>query len=293
MDEDGWQVTDEVKRWSRSLKDTLNLPKTAFAMKANLPQNEPARLARWKAEDLYGEIRKARAGAPKFILHDGPPYANGAIHLGHALNKCIKDFVVKTKTMAGFDAPYVPGWDCHGLPIEIKVDEQLGRQEAGNAGGERAAGVPGVCAEVCRSAAVSVRADWACWGVGTTHTLTMSFAYEARFWRRFMGSLRKAFVYKGLKPVFWCIHDQTALAEAEVEYEHAHFAECVCAVQAEIGRGGDCAGAGAGREVYTIIWTTTPWTIPASQAVAFNPEMEYVALDGGGGGVPGGGGAAG
>jgi len=111
---------------NKALKGTLNLPQTAFAMKANLPQNEPARLAAWDAAGLYGQIREVRAGAPKYVLHDGPPYANGAIHLGHALNKCIKDFVVKTKTMAGFDAPYVPGWDCHGLPIEIKVDEKLG-----------------------------------------------------------------------------------------------------------------------------------------------------------------------
>src|SRR3984885_9126549 len=110
----------------KGLKTTLNLPQTAFPMKANLPQNEPARLQAWQQSDLYGQIRTARAGQPKYILHDGPPYANGAIHLGHALNKCIKDFVVKTKTMAGFDAPYVPGWDCHGLPIEIKVDEKLG-----------------------------------------------------------------------------------------------------------------------------------------------------------------------
>src|SRR5580698_7656535 len=108
------------------LKRTLQLPQTAFAMKANLPQREPARLAQWEAEDLYGQIRRARAGAPKYVLHDGPPYANGALHFGHALNKCLKDFVVKTRNMAGYDSPYVPGWDCHGLPIEIKVDEQLG-----------------------------------------------------------------------------------------------------------------------------------------------------------------------
>ena len=119
------QPKPEVK----ALKSTLNLPQTAFPMKANLPQNEPARLAAWQKSDLYAQIRTARAGAPKYILHDGPPYANGAIHLGHALNKCIKDFVVKTKTMAGFDSPYVPGWDCHGLPIEIKVDEHLGRKK--------------------------------------------------------------------------------------------------------------------------------------------------------------------
>src|SRR5579871_4174385 len=119
----------ENKPETKGLKTTLNLPQTAFPMKANLPQNEPVRLAGWNDADLYTQIRAARKGSPKYILHDGPPYANGAIHLGHALNKCIKDFVVKTKTMAGFDSPYVPGWDCHGLPIEIKVDEQLGRKK--------------------------------------------------------------------------------------------------------------------------------------------------------------------
>ena len=113
----------------KALKSTLNLPQTTFPMKANLPDNEPKRLQMWQQQHLYAQIRAARTGAAKYILHDGPPYANGAIHLGHALNKCIKDFVVKTKTMAGFDSPYVPGWDCHGLPIEIKVDEQLGRKK--------------------------------------------------------------------------------------------------------------------------------------------------------------------
>ena len=119
----------EPKPEAKGLKSTLNLPQTTFPMKANLPQNEPVRLADWTEAGLYEQIRAARKGSPKYILHDGPPYANGAIHLGHALNKCIKDFVVKTKTMAGFDSPYVPGWDCHGLPIEIKVDEQLGRKK--------------------------------------------------------------------------------------------------------------------------------------------------------------------
>ena len=122
------ETTDTMAE-PKPLKSTLNLPETSFAMKANLPVNEPIRLAVWQKQDLYAQIRAARAGSPKYILHDGPPFANGAIHLGHALNKCIKDFVVKTKTMAGFDAPYVPGWDCHGLPIEIKVDEQLGRKK--------------------------------------------------------------------------------------------------------------------------------------------------------------------
>ncbi len=148
------QQEDKKKR----LKDTLNLPKTDFAMKANLPQREPERLATWESAGLYEQIRRARAGAPKYILHDGPPYANGAIHLGHALNKCIKDFVVKTKTMAGFDSPYVPGWDCHGLPIEIKVDEQLGGRKLELNPIAGPPGLPRVRAEVHRPAALAIQA---------------------------------------------------------------------------------------------------------------------------------------
>ena len=261
----------------KPLKATLNLPETAFAMKANLPQNEPARLAGWKADDLYGQIRKARAGAPKFILHDGPPYANGAIHLGHALNKCIKDFVVKTKTMAGFDAPYVPGWDCHGLPIEIKVDEQLGRKKLEMP----AVSVRRACREYAQKYVDLQRSQFERIGVlgrWDDPYLTMSFAYEAAILETFYGFFEKGFVYKGLKPVFWCIHDQTALAEAEVEYEQ-HISPSVYVRYQMTSDPSLVHEALAGREVYTIIWTTTPWTIPASQAVAFNPEMEYVALE--------------
>jgi isoleucyl-tRNA synthetase len=203
---------------AKPLKATLNLPETAFAMKANLPQNEPARLASWVAQDLYGQIRKAREGAPKYILHDGPPYANGAIHLGHALNKCIKDFVVKTKTMAGFDSPYVPGWDCHGLPIEIKVDEQLGRKKLEMP----AVSVRRACREYAQKYVDLQRSQFERIGVfgrWNDPYLTMSFEYEARIVETFYEFFEQGFVYKGLKPVFWCIHDQTALAEAEVEYE--------------------------------------------------------------------------
>jgi isoleucyl-tRNA synthetase len=263
----------------KPLKATLNLPDTAFAMKANLPQNEPARLSAWTAQDLYGQIRKAREGAPKYILHDGPPYANGAIHLGHALNKCIKDFVVKTKTMAGFDAPYVPGWDCHGLPIEIKVDEQLGRKKLEMP----AVSVRRACREYAQKYVDLQRSQFERIGVfgrWNDPYLTMSFDYEARIVETFYEFFEQGFVYKGLKPVFWCIHDQTALAEAEVEYE-THTSPSVYVRYRLTSPPETIAPELAGREVYTIIWTTTPWTIPASQAVAFNPEMEYVAISAG------------
>ena len=200
------------------LKNTLQLPVTQFAMKANLPQREPQRLAQWNSEDLYGAIRKARAGAPQYILHDGPPYANGALHFGHALNKCLKDFVVKTKTMAGFDSPYVPGWDCHGLPIEIKVDEQLGRKKLEMA--------PIAMRQACREYAQKYldlqRSQFIRLGVfgrWQQPYSTMTQDYESRIAETFFQFFERGFVYKGLKPVYWCIHDRTALAEAEVEYE--------------------------------------------------------------------------
>jgi isoleucyl-tRNA synthetase len=266
-----------VQTAPKPLKSTLNLPETAFPMKANLPQNEPARLAGWLRDDLYGQIRAARAGSPKFILHDGPPYANGAIHLGHALNKCIKDFVVKTKTMAGFDAPYVPGWDCHGLPIEIKVDEQLGRKKLEMP----AVSVRRACRQYAEKYVELQRQQFQRIGVfgrWNDPYLTMSHGYEASILETFYAFFEQGFVYKGLKPVFWCIHDQTALAEAEVEYEQ-HTSPSVYVRYKLTSDPAAIHPALAGRNVYTIIWTTTPWTIPASQAVAFNPEMEYAALD--------------
>ena len=264
---------------TKTLKGTLNLPKTEFAMKANLPQNEPARLAQWDADDLYGKIRAAREGAPKYILHDGPPYANGAIHLGHALNKCIKDFVVKTKTMAGFDAPYVPGWDCHGLPIEIKVDEQLG--------GKKLAMDPVDVRKACREYAGKFvdlqRSQFKRLGVfgrWDKPYATMDFPYEASILETFYGFYEKGFVYKGLKPVYWCSHDHTALAEAEVEYE-MHTSPSVYVQYALTSAAEKIDARLRGKKVWTIIWTTTPWTLPASMAVAFNPEIEYVALEDG------------
>ncbi|MDQ2833057.1 MAG: isoleucine--tRNA ligase [Acidobacteriota bacterium] len=270
------EATD-TKPEAKALKSTLNLPQTAFPMKANLPQNEPARLEMWQQQDLYAKIREARAGAAKYILHDGPPYANGAIHLGHALNKCIKDFVVKTKTMAGFDAPYVPGWDCHGLPIEIKVDEQLGRKKLEM----DPLAVRRACREYAQKYVDLQRSQFERIGVfgrWNKPYLTMSFEYEASIVETFYNFFEKQFVYKGLKPVYWCIHDRTALAEAEVEYEQ-HTSPSVYVRYRLTSDAASIHPALAGKNVYTIIWTTTPWTIPASQAVAFHPEMEYVAVE--------------
>jgi isoleucyl-tRNA synthetase len=267
---------------NKGLKGTLNLPRTDFAMKANLPQNEPARLEGWENTGLYEKIRGlyaeggARAGAPKYILHDGPPYANGAIHLGHALNKCIKDFVVKTKTMAGFDSPYVPGWDCHGLPIEIKVDEQLG--------GKKLEMDPVEVRKACREYAAKYvdlqRSQFKRLGVfgrWDKPYQTMDFGYEAKILEAFYGFYEKGFVYKGLKPVYWCTHDRTALAEAEVEYEQ-HTSPSVYVRYKLTSKPEAIDPRLKGKDVFTIIWTTTPWTLPASMAVAFNPEIDYVAM---------------
>ncbi|MGC1783045.1 MAG: isoleucine--tRNA ligase [Acidobacteriaceae bacterium] len=259
------------------LKATLNLPHTEFPMKANLPQNEPSRLAAWRELHLYEQIRAAREGAPIYLLHDGPPYANGPIHLGHAMNKCLKDFVVKSKTMAGFDSPYVPGWDCHGLPIEIKVDERLGRKKLEMA----AIDVRQACREYAQTY-VDLQSEQfqrlGVFGQFDRPYLTMSKSYEARIVETFFEFLERGFVYKGLKPVYWCIHDRTALAEAEVEYE-MHTSPSVYVRYAMTSDPSAIDAALAGKQLYTIIWTTTPWTLPASMAVAFHPDFEYVALE--------------
>jgi len=258
------------------LKATLSLPQTAFPMKANLPQNEPLRLKKWAEQRLYQKLRELCAGRPPYLLHDGPPYANGPIHLGHALNKGLKDFVVKSKTMAGFDSPYVPGYDCHGLPIEIKVDEQLGRKKL-----EMPA--PAVL-DACRVYAqkyVDLQTQQferiGIFGRWQKPYMTMARDYEARTLEAFYGFLEKGFVYRGLKPVYWCIHDRTALAEAEVEYEN-HTSPSIYVRYKLTSAPESLSPALAGRDVYTIIWTTTPWTIPASMAVTFHPDFEYVAL---------------
>ncbi len=265
------------------LKSTLNLPKTDFPMKANLPQNEPKILARWEQSRVYDQVRRARRGAPVYLLHDGPPYANGPIHLGHALNKCLKDFIVKSKSMAGMDAPYVPGWDCHGLPIEIKVDQQLG--------GKKLQMNPADVRLECRKYAqkyldlqrqqfkrIGVFGRW------DNPYSTMTPQYESVVLATLYDFLEKDFVYKGLRSVYWCIHDRTALAEAEVEYEN-HTSPTVWVKYrlqsdpAKIDSALAEAHRRSGKPIFTIIWTTTPWTLPASMAVAFHPVEEYVALE--------------
>ncbi len=259
------------------LKATLNLPQTDFPMKANLPQSEPKRLAVWEQEGLYEQIRGVRQDASSYVLHDGPPYANGPIHLGHALNKCLKDFVVKSKTMAGFNAPYVPGWDCHGLPIEIKVDEKLGRKKLEMP----AIAVRRACREYAQKYLDLQREQFKRLGVfgrWSRPYSTMTPEYEAKIIETLFRFLETGFVYKGLKPVLWCMHDRTALAEAEIEYE-MHTSPSVYVRYRLISPPEAIDPRLAGKRVSTIIWTTTPWTLPASLAVAFHPDFEYIALE--------------
>jgi isoleucyl-tRNA synthetase len=262
------------------LKATINLPKTAFPMKANLPQNEPKILARWEEMRIYDRIRDARKSLPTYILHDGPPYTSGPIHMGTALNKCLKDFIVKSKTMAGFDAPYVPGWDCHGLPIEIKVDKELGGKKLQM----KASDVRAECRKYAQKFLDLQRTQFKRIGVFGRFDrpyATMNPQYESVVLSTFFSFYENGFVYKGLRAVYWCMHDETALAEAEVEYEN-HTSPTVWVKYALLDDPGKIDAALAGKKVSTIIWTTTPWTLPASMAVAFHPDENYVALESGG-----------
>ena len=263
------------------LKHTLNLPQTRFSMRANLPQNEPRWLAKWAKEDLYGQIRAARKDAPIFTLHDGPPYANGRIHLGTALNKIVKDFIVKSRTQAGFNAPYLPGWDCHGLPIEINVDKELGPRKAEMSAVE----IRQACRRYAEKYVEIQRQDFMRLGVlgewGKPY-LTMDFEYEAEIAEAFLRFLGGGYVYRGRKPVYWCISCRTALAEAEVEYGD-HRSRSIYVRYPVLTDPAKLDPALAGRKLYVLVWTTTPWTLPASMAVAFHPEFDYVAVaeDGG------------
>ncbi len=262
-------------------KDTLNLPRTDFPMKANLPVAEPQMLARWNAMNLYGTLRAARAGKPKFVLHDGPPYTSGSIHIGTALNKILKELIVKSKSMSGYDAPYVVGFDCHGLPIELKVDKELGAKK-------RDMSVLEFC-RACRAYAErfigTMTEQFQRLGIlGTWDApyLTMDYRYQAAIARTFGRFVEKGLVYKGKKPVHWCIHCRTALAEAEVEYadhvspsiyvEFPLAPESQAEIEARVPKL-------AGRNVSVVIWTTTPWTIPSNLAIAFHPEFDYAAYD--------------
>ena len=259
------------------LKKTVNLPKTGFSQKANLAQNEPARLKKWQELKLYDLIRRDRACAEKFILHDGPPYANADIHLGTALNKILKDFIVKSRTMMGFDAPYVPGYDCHGLPIELYVDRKLGAKKANMP----PVSIRRACREHASEALKRQTRDFqrlGIFGEWDNPYLTMSNHYEAETARLFGRFVERGYVYKGARPVYWCIHDQTALAEAEVEY-HQHTSP---SVYVKFPLRSDPAlidPALAGRKVFVLIWTTTPWTLPANLGIAVHPDFEYSAFE--------------
>ena len=262
------------------LKSTINLPKTNFPMKANLPQNEPKQLERWEQMGIYERIRQARKGRPQYVLHDGPPYTSGPIHMGTALNKCLKDFVVKSKNMSGFDAPYVPGWDCHGLPIEIKVDKELGGKKLQM----RPIDVRAACRKYAQEFLDIQRTQFKRIGVFGRFDrpyATMNPQYESVVLQTFYSFFEKGFVYKGLRAVYWCMHDQTALAEAEVEYEN-HTSPTIWVKYKLLDDPAKIDPALAGKNVSTIIYTTTPWTLPASMAVAFHPDEEYVALESGG-----------
>ena len=261
------------------LKKTVNLPRTDFAQKANLGQSEPARLKKWTEMGLYEKIGEARRGRDKFILHDGPPYANADIHIGTALNKILKDFVVKTRSMMGFDAPYVPGYDCHGLPIETIVEKKLA-EKGKNKNDLPVATFRRICREHASTAMNNQTRDFQRLGIlgeWKNPYLTMSPEYESSTARLFGKFLERGYVYKGLRPVYWCIHDQTALAEAEVEYrEHTS-----PSVYVKFPMKSDPAlidPALAGKNVFVVIWTTTPWTLPANLGITVHPDFDYSAI---------------
>ncbi len=258
-------------------KATLNLPKTAFPMRANLAKREPELLERWAQTDLYGKILEASAGRPPFVLHDGPPYANGHIHMGHAVNKILKDLVVKSRTMAGHHSPYVPGWDCHGLPIEHQVDKELGKAKEGMTKAE----VRRRCRAYAQRFVEIQREEFkrlGVFGLWNAPYLTMAYAYEAQIVRELGRFMESGAVYVGKKPVYWCASCQTALAEAEVEYADKT-SPSIYVKFPLAGDPADLAPALAGKRVSVVIWTTTPWTIPANLAIALNPEFEYGAFE--------------
>ena len=256
------------------LKKTLNLPKTDFPMKASLPQNEPKQLEAWQAEGIYERTLVAREGKPTFVLHDGPPYPTGTIHLGTGLNKILKDLIVKSKSMAGHYAPYVPGWDCHGLPIETQVEKELGGK-----GKVSPAEFRQKCREYASRYVEQHKRDFKRLGVfgrWNDPYLTMSHEYEATIAGALLDFMEKGYVYRGRKPVYWCIYDNTALAEAEVEYED-HTSPSVWVTFRVVG-GGSGEAEKIGTDVSAVIWTTTPWTLPHNRGLAFHPEFDYAVV---------------
>ena len=254
-------------------KATIHLPATDFPMRGDLPKREPQVLARWEEEGLYARIREHVRGRPSFVLHDGPPYANGAIHIGHAVNKVLKDIVVKSKLMAGFDAPYVPGWDCHGLPIELVVEKKFGKV------GQKldAAAFRAKCREYAGEQIDAQRRDFKRLGVvgdWDNPYRSMDFRFEADMLRALAKIIERGHLARGVKPVHWCFDCGSALAEAEIEYADKRSPAVDVAYAAQAPRELAAAFGVAlpeGVEVAVPIWTTTPWTLPASLAVALGP----------------------
>lgn len=259
-------------------KNTLNLPQTDFQMKANLTQREPDVIKSWEDRKIYEKIQKKNRDKKSYLLHDGPPYANGSIHMGHALNKVLKDIIVKFKSMQGFNSPYVPGWDCHGLPIELQVDKNLGQKkdtlgiiEKRKLCKEYAEKFVGIQRDEFKR--LGVFGDW------MSPYLTMTYEYEASIVREFFEFVKKGYVYKGRKPVHWCPSCVTALAEAEVEYNDKESPSVFVKFQIDEKNIEKYLPQLKGKKVFMVIWTTTPWTLPANLAVAFHPEFDYAAVE--------------
>jgi isoleucyl-tRNA synthetase len=268
-------MAEKDKEKKASYKDTLALPRTDFPMKAGLTATEPQVLGEWEARDLYKAMREKRSGAKKFVLHDGPPYANGHVHLGTALNKILKDFIIRSRFMAGFDTPYVPGWDCHGMPIEHKITREMGEAITGASSMD----IRRACREYAGKFVGVQRGEFkrlGALGDWEKPYLTMSYDYESKILEALLDLLKGGYIYKGLRPIHWCATCQTALAEAEVEYAD-HSSDSIY-VKFPV-RPGDAKWAALGLpdlpNPHFVIWTTTPWTIPANLAVALHPDLEY------------------
>ncbi len=254
-------------------RDTLNLPRTEFAMRGNLAVREPERLEKWQELDLYARLREARAGRERFLLHDGPPYANGALHMGHAVNKTLKDIIVRARNLDGFDAPYRPGWDCHGLPIELQVEKNLSREQRADGRAFRAA-----CREYATEQIDLQREEFIRMGVlgqWDDPYLTMAPATEAGIVRALGQLLEKGYLTRGTKPVYWCADCHSALAEAEVEYEPYTSPAIDVRFDAADGALAEHFGLSADTAISVVIWTTTPWTLLANEAVCLHPELKY------------------
>src|SRR5574337_1705774 len=255
-------------------KTTLNLPKTDFPMKANLKDLEPRMIGKWRQENTYALMQKQSEGKKTYILHDGPPYANGHIHIGHALNKILKDIIVKFKSMEGFKSPYVPGWDCHGLPIEHQVDKDLGSKKAEVSLVEKRR----LCREYAASFVDIQREEFRRLGIlgnWTAPYLTMDYPYEATIVRELGRLFGARVVYKGKKPVHWCASCRTALAEAEVEYGD-HVSPSIYVRFPLNPDAAERLPVLTGQRSFVVIWTTTPWTLPANLAIAVHPDAPYV-----------------